>query len=346
MRHKFWGEKRLINPPSLSNQSIRKIFLISLSSIGVLGLFVIAIYFYQIRYMPILDLNSLASMLGIIAVTAITFTILTAVLLFLPGFYWRFLLSESTYVKGLLKGAKLEAALKSIFLPFVLSTSAGFFAIFSFFSDGVIYKWLFILSLLGLLKYSISVVNGSKLRKVKVFIYLFFIGVVAGFMLFFPGYIFTLPLGEANGISTLAKDFVIFIYLAALLVFNTSVVVITEDVKHFSRLKRPLIACVFLFLIGSGLHTRIPSLVMQAYKLGAIESADLVINKDGCEVLRAYKIKKGPFGSVCVLSNTGILLRIGAEYYLENDEFRFTLPSKFVQSWKVSSNKIDNENND
>lgn len=86
---------------------------------------------------------------------------------------------------------------------------------------------------------------------------------------------------------------------------------------------------------ATGNWVLLPEGIARLYAIGNIDSADLILNKEGCDIAKALKLnlEQETGAEMCRLPKVKILNRLGKTYYVESQGgVKFTLPSEVVKS--------------
>jgi hypothetical protein len=108
----------------------------------------------------------------------------------------------------------------------------------------------------------------------------------------------------------------------------------------------PFLMVFFVFFFaGKPVTGQIPKVVMNKFKFGNFEAQRLLLDHEGCEILKNLELipSLAKDQKTCFLEDIKILSRLGNSFYFETTckppwlcvPLRFTIPSKYVLSWSV-----------
>jgi hypothetical protein len=324
-------------------------------------------YFFSIKYMPELDIQSIilllsgASILGWFILVSIPYFIV------FPGVAWKYIADKdkSLEVFTSKKELKLNLRTRKFSLNSKLNNKKRIFCfvytlvgntfLFVFAANpqaffGTLCFSLYILMFLSTIYYAqknrfLSWNNFLKSLWISAKIwfyslYSFFAYVICGILviMFFLSPIKNMQCYKINEIlESLITVFVLFAL--------TSIFVIIDNSNYFGNsITIGLILLLFSMMLLNNLDS-IPGLVIKIYGWGNIENATIIVDRRGCQAIENMGIKVDKQCSKADMhkfNGVYILSSIGKSYYLkfpeyypqgESDSIKFFLPSSSVVSW-------------
>ncbi len=297
------------------------------------GFLIILVYSGQIGYMPIFDINSFTTVLIAVAVAAIFFTFLTAIVLLLPGAYWRFLIGIDN---DMLRSIKLKNfAETALFVSpyFFFPTASCFF----FFFVLVSMEWIYLVPTIvfqGIFIWFVRCrANDKEQNLVKEWAVYNSAGVATAIAFLLPAVLINSKLAEDVSIEPVFRDTLTYIYLLFVVLLNICIASFsTSKVK----LKTASTWVLFSFLAvfgGTGMASDIPEKAMALYKFGALKNVSLPLTHEGCTTLALLDEIEAPEKGGCLLESVNVLSKLGTEHYVELDGRRFPIKSEQVLTW-------------
>jgi hypothetical protein len=130
------------------------------------------------------------------------------------------------------------------------------------------------------------------------------------------------------------------VFLNATIAFKWSGITIRQPID--------IVAPIALFLLVFtvlGAWTIVANGIMQGYKFGFLRNALLILNDEGCAIVRGHGVQEKlkeldpQKDKRCLVSGVTIYSRLGSTYYVEVDgndpSTRFTIPAQHVSSWAI-----------
>ncbi len=112
----------------------------------------------------------------------------------------------------------------------------------------------------------------------------------------------------------------------------------------------PVFAVFLVFFVAG--EPIIPKLVMQKFQLGNYPVERLVLDKEGCKILKSMALKPNIYGKSgdqegCCLKDIKILSRLGKVFVLEKKidgkAYNFNIPKDHILAWRIYKKKADGE---
>ncbi|MCC5902420.1 MAG: hypothetical protein JJT87_10885 [Halomonas sp.] len=321
------------------------------SSILLIGGVIFVIYYALIGYMPDFDLKSSVTITAAASITSIVIILMTLVMMVFAGSFWGGVwnfLGDSSELKRYWLEGDASAGFRNLLVWFSIPLFSVYLSLgLSLYAESWYWMIVLVLVLLTYLSYLCSCHGFGLVKGGKEFFFLVVATFFSAFFIFFPLYlIFRLSVLEFENISGmswflgfLSAIFIVFINTVSASSQGSS----TPYVKEFVL---GLMAIVMIF-ISFGKFDRIPFGVMGIYKFGNIETSELVLKKEGCQLFQSLGISVLDKGhDVCIVKNVLILSRLGREAYLEIDQsgsesLRLTLPSTSIASWTLRKSQND-----
>lgn len=317
--------------------NLSKVFMLALFTPGFLCFLM---YYGHIGYMPQLDLLSISSVVIIISLMAIVFTITIMGSLVFSGAAWSWwayrieAVKSRVFAEGTQEVERYRKLLRGISFYYLIPMVLYGISVMLFFSDWH-YLGLCPLALwIGILAFKTK--TSSENKKWQAFVAFLGLSVVAFVLILLPvAYVETLLIKEnLNLKETAYADFLLFL----LLLLEVNAFVIFNPEKWSPRYGLPAAALLMFGILLTLFHaySAIPAQIMKLYKIGNVEPEVVAFRNEGCKIFESLGfgdlILKDANG--CSAKNLKILSAIGQEWYLQfnNSGLKFVMPREYVMS--------------
>lgn len=313
-------------------------------------------YYFNIRYMPELDLSASASLLATVSLTGLFVIFIFAVYAVCSGAVWGEAIKENRDLKSLLLEGHLVSTkriLLLIVIPAVLFTVI--FNLLFWGSEHQSFNVLalfagFILSFLLLLNHRRYIKNKGRHARSLALIYVLFTFISWMFLLI---QLFLIIIIAKPRLTPLLPAFPYLLGLQIVVVFlNSMALVVPRTFKSsFVWYLMTGVIIIFVTLLGLNSLMLVPTGVIRQFGFGDITNASIVVNKEGREMLLGREILSGcakdeklsclegsEGSNMFMAKNVDILSRLGNNFYLrcknkDGKAVEFTLPSSMIISW-------------
>ena len=185
----------------------------------------------------------------------------------------------------------------------------------------------------------------STLRIKTEFFKILIANIVSCFCIILPIYFLLLLTAQSKENDSLLGLFIFSIFTISLIFINILNITISKKVSDFNRIIFSLLLgfiLLFYTLLAFQKFDIITNKTLEIYKIGNFKVEKIVLNKEGCEIFKAYNIQTVTLHDKCTANNGTIISRIGLESYLEFDNKRFPMASNNILSWIPKTNKTSN----
>lgn len=327
----------------------------------LLGFVIFSVYFFQIGYFPIVDLQSILYLPIIVALVGFLIFCCFVGPLGLAPYMWLELLKTKNTCELIMGKKNAEFVMKAykdgpidlgdscrirISLAYILSMfiSLGSWLFVALINDyfqygiatflllGILGKnWLYLSNENGVISFPYSSKNRTSFIRTLLKIYSFSI---------FPGLCLLFFAYSLSKILIIHDNFLAFVFLISIIV-SSSMCLTPYSIEW--KLYRWIIfvtsITIFLFLILLGGTSNLVTKIIHLFKFGAITNATLNIGKIGCEIfnLNGFDLPCNTNQKVYVISDIDILWRVG-EYYIQDPKHqarRFIFPLKYIYAVSI-----------
>lgn len=298
-------------------------------------------YFAHIEYMPDLDFSSSVAIVGAAAISALMLAFMMLVIFVFPGASWAGLLGDNSKVQALWTDKDGRQKIRRVALwfgaPLITFYASGVAAIFVW--------WLPFPIVLSVILGSCFLARhwvGKSGRDLAVALfYVWGAGLLSAFFAFFPFWLIYVLGFSSENYNEPDRWFVVIVVGMIVALINLAAVAKPENVKSIIWYSGLGALALFITITRLGQYHVIPSRVIQLYKFGNIQSADIVVSDKSCRALEALDIEPQTSGQVCRLYEVTILSRLGSEFYIEADRherrsLRVAIPSEDVVAWSIT----------
>jgi len=321
--------------------------MISVSGVALflLGGGIFIAFYANIGYMPDFDLISSITLVAAVTTTTIAMVASLVALLIFPGTIWsgswgiKHPLSTTWSKNG--QQGRLEGILLWVGLPMSSGILTVIFCLF--------WDWyplpIAIIVFVSFYCFKIKRKTGLPFREIlkKVGLLLVLTSLSSLFIWFPFWVVFNLYLQTDSDLAVPAWVAALVSAIFILASNTLSVFPPTEIKKIYWHISLGTATLFFILLIFGGFH-KIPAGVMKLYKLGNIQTSEIVLSNEGCSIFRTLGIgvsqKKG---LLCSATDVLILSRLGRETYLRHgsgtESVKFTITSSDIVSWSILETK-------
>ncbi len=340
----------------------------------LVGGFIFWLYYFNIRYFPDLNFNESVLFLLVAAITGVVIIVVLAILIIFPYILHSLVLKQQNHT-GLSSDEDLTphqqplpidpenfnyfenfwyflsmfivcyVIFLELFLkPYVeleLECKWMYFAYLSFLAVLLVNLFIYdrVCKLLKKLREKASK-NSKPMRGVRAWIVSIII-----LMLVFIAVINPIVFNE-NSLLVANKNSLPLSYLAIFVLICLANIMFAYYVDEQKNIVLAVIFIIvivlLLFFLGD---VNISKVVMRMYKFGNFEASQLLVDKEGCMIVKNLKIPS-PIenDNTCSIQNIKVLSSLGDSFYIESvckpplpcrQPLRFTIPSKNVLSWSI-----------
>lgn len=294
----------------------------------IFGAAIFVLYYIHIGYMPDFDMASSISLLAAVSATSIFLLLFIVVVGIMPGIFWDCYWNEVGGENGFSRRWKNREPITTVgalIIWFALPVLIFFISILG----GLLYSsWLYSVLLLAFVVYYLCIICSDDVRLWAGFkdcSYLFFASLLSSMLAIIPFYFILSVLLLEKYDDTKMLYLIIFLSLFVLLmnVLVAAPVVASDSsantVDENKLKKNALIGFIMLvvFFIATSSTVLIPKGIMQLYKFGNINASRVVLDRDGCLILKGNGLSGASDSDMCYIEGLLILSRLGEEYYLE-----------------------------
>jgi len=306
-------------------------------------------YFAHIEYMPELDLSSSAAIIATAAISALILAVLLLVVLIFPGASWAGTIGSTSKIKSLWLDKDGKPSIKGTAIWFGIPLVTFYFCGVG----AILIGWFSLLILLPVVVGSFVLAKrNTELLGWPLAIDLTlvwgaaFISAIFAFLPFCLIYLLATTADPQGPINR----WIITLAVVVLVAFvNLAAAAKPDNVKSLLWYGGLGAIALFMILMQFGRFHVIPSRIIQIYKFGNIESAEVVVSLNACKGLSALNVQHEAPGDVCIISGVTILSRLGREFYVEAErkesgKLRFAIPAEAVISWAIPLNDTSKPN--
>ncbi|WOE40503.1 hypothetical protein [Acinetobacter chinensis] len=325
-----------------------KIIWISTLSIG----FVILVFFFtQIEFLPTFDLQAILSVFTTVTIFCIFCIVILTLMNILPSLTWFEIFIGNPENSYFFKNNKNKNIILYFGLPLILSISSLTIIVFKdAFNQWILLIPIFIYIIMlseFYITLKLSNIFNEEVKAESELLKLFLANTVSSFCMIFPIYFLLLLTSQSKESDSWIGLFIFSVFVIFLIFINIINITISNEFNNFKRIIFSILfgfIILFYTLIAFQKFDIITNKTFEIYKLGNFEVEKIILNKDGCEIFKAYEIPITTFGDKCTAIDGKIISRIGTESYLEFKDKKFPLSSNYVLSW-IPKTKVKNEKN-
>ena len=332
-----------------SSNPLQIIWLTTLS----FGFIVLVFFFTKIEFLPTFDLQSIFTIFVTVTIFSIFCISILALMNILPSLAWYEIFIRNSEELYFFIDKNENLKFFPIFfyfgLPIILTVSSVTILIFK----DLISQWylaipltIYIFSLLiFVLLIKFYSYKNPTLRVKNELFKILIANIVSCFCIILPIYFLLLLTAQSKENDSLLGLFIFSIFTISLIFINILNISISKKVSDFNRIIFSLLLgfiLLFYTLLAFQKADIITNKTLEIYKIGNFEVEKIVLNKEGCEIFKAYSIQTVTLNDKCTANNGTIISRIGLESYLEFDNKRFPMASNNILSWIPKTNKTSN----
>ena len=315
---------------------------------------VLALYYAEINYFPEIAWKASLTYLAVISIVGGTIVVILSLLLFFPGYIWcRFLICDKLLENFFkMNGGQIYETcalqvIKHLGFPFLVSIILAHLLLYfeslrdksctpvymlvgSFVLLVVSFFWIRFWFRKKLLEGpSKPSQNGKEFPSAsRLFKYAFWFDV--SLVVSFTAMYLIFKIAESENYIFLTISCVLIVFLS-----NCAVAVLYS--KYSARAIAVSVIAATLMLFAADSSSSLTTKLMAAYGLGGEQEVTVVVDNDGCVILKSLDLFSGSCEDeeYVQLQEVQLLSRLGSEYFLQSGQKGFVLPKKNVISWSV-----------